>query len=112
MNQQIKQKWIAALRSGEYEQDTSYLRTNHGFCCLGVLTDLYLKEINKEWIQDKMFPVYHYDEEAKILPLKVMAWAGLIECNPFLDTGHSLSHYNDNLGYNFEQIADLIEENL
>jgi hypothetical protein len=112
MNPEIKQQWLKALRSGEYEQDTSSLRTTCGFCCLGVLTDLYLKEHNKEWIEDKMFPFYYYRDESKILPLDVMCWAGLLESNPFLATRHSLAHYNDNLGYNFEQIADLIEEQL
>ena len=31
-----QRKWIAALRSGEYEQTQGCLRDNDGFCCLGV----------------------------------------------------------------------------
>lgn len=41
MNPEIKARWVAALRSGEYEQATGQLRNEHGeFCCLGVLCDL------------------------------------------------------------------------
>lgn len=29
--------WIAALRSGDYKQDTGFLATDKGYCCLGVL---------------------------------------------------------------------------
>ena len=36
----IKTKWVAALRSGKYKQDTGRLRTADGFCCLGVLCDI------------------------------------------------------------------------
>ena len=51
MNRQIKDKWITALRSGEYNQDSDggYLKTCDGYCCLGVLCDLYVKETGKEW---------------------------------------------------------------
>jgi hypothetical protein len=34
---QIKQKWIEALRSGNYEQTTGSLREGNRYCCLGVL---------------------------------------------------------------------------
>jgi hypothetical protein len=37
MNEQIKQRWIEALRSGEYEQTQGRLRDETGYCCLGVL---------------------------------------------------------------------------
>ena len=112
MNPEIKAQWIQALRSGEYEQDIAQLRTTAGFCCLGVLTDLYLKETNQEWVKDKMWPVYLYSDEGKVLSYDVRSWAGLISSNPILFTGHSLSYYNDDAHYSFEQIADLIEENL
>jgi hypothetical protein len=41
---EIKQKWLTALRSGEYQQGKSALRRDEGgqrlYCCLGVLCDL------------------------------------------------------------------------
>ena len=45
MNAKLKQKWIKALRSGEYVQGkkTMVRQTKDGhdeFCCLGVLADL------------------------------------------------------------------------
>lgn len=32
--------WIEALRSGEYQQDSSFLQTSLGYCCLGVFCDV------------------------------------------------------------------------
>ncbi len=49
MNPEVKQKWIGALRSGKYEQGTEKLRSVSGYCCLGVLCDLYAQEHNIEW---------------------------------------------------------------
>ncbi len=34
-------EWIAALRRGDHPQDGGYLRTQGGFCCLGVACDLF-----------------------------------------------------------------------
>ena|SRR6185312_5054794 len=41
MDAELKQKWIDALRSGQYEQGNGQLRTQDDkFCCLGVLCDI------------------------------------------------------------------------
>lgn len=43
MNKQLLDKWVAALRSGEYEQAFETLRNydcDHSYCCLGVLCDV------------------------------------------------------------------------
>lgn len=40
MDQKLKRKWVAALRSGKYKQGKNRLKTKHGFCCLGVLRDV------------------------------------------------------------------------
>jgi hypothetical protein len=41
MKPEIRDRWTAALRSGEYEQGRRRLRTNGDrFCCLGVLCDV------------------------------------------------------------------------
>lgn len=40
MDPDIQRDWVAALRSGEYQQDTGALKTPTGYCCLGVLVDV------------------------------------------------------------------------
>jgi hypothetical protein len=58
MDIELKNKWLAALRSGDYKQGAHRLRTvNDCFCCLGVLCDI----INPDgWVEgdDK---AYSYD---------------------------------------------------
>ena len=40
MNQELKAKWVAALRSGEYKQGQGAMRpTPDTYCCLAVLRD-------------------------------------------------------------------------
>lgn len=39
MDAEMKAKWVAALRSGEYKQVRMVLRSEDGFCCLGVLNE-------------------------------------------------------------------------
>lgn len=46
MNKDLRQKWVEALRSGDYKQTGHVLRMEYhpedgtGFCCLGVLADI------------------------------------------------------------------------
>jgi hypothetical protein len=41
MNPEIKDKWLAALESGQYQQGKGVLRNaSNEYCCLGVLCDL------------------------------------------------------------------------
>ena len=110
MNPQIKQKWVSALRSGEYQQTQRYLRTDNGFCCLGVLCDLYGKENNVEWNLANNGHNYEFQEEPERLPLFVVEWAGVENDNPEI-CETSLSGLNDT-GSTFNEIADLIEEHL
>jgi hypothetical protein len=37
MDAELKARWVAALRSGEYEQGRRQLRAGDTYCCLGVL---------------------------------------------------------------------------
>jgi hypothetical protein len=41
MNPELKTKWVKALRSGKFAQVEGYLKTENGFCCLGVLAEIY-----------------------------------------------------------------------
>ena len=38
---ELRKRWLEALRSGKYEQGTDALRREEKFCCLGVLCDIY-----------------------------------------------------------------------
>ncbi len=115
MNKEIKDRWLAALRSGEYKQTTLYLKDDNGYCCLGVLCDLYLKDNNKEWDIEGLGTLYCEGVEG-VLPEQVIAYAGLNSRNPNLihdDFGNNvISEYNDTHQLTFSEIADLIEEQL
>ena len=112
MDQEIKQKWVKALRSGKYKQGETYLhRTDNRFCCLGVLCDLAAKEGVVSAIKsDEDDVAYAYDAWSQILPPSVMAWADLADANPVAGA-HALANLNDT-GTTFAQIADIIEEHL
>lgn len=109
MNGEVKAKWIAALRSGEYQQGNGCLHQDGKFCCLGVLCDLHAKETGNEWLWDVL-----YLGEKNYLPVEVQKWAGLPDKNPCAMGGDEhelfLSDMND-AGKTFKYIADLIEEN-
>ena len=112
MNPQIKQKWVSALRSGDYQQGQNYLRTDNGFCCLGVLCDLYGKENNAEWNLANNGHNYEFQDKESHLPSSVIEWAGVEDSNPYIIGGiGTLSGLNDK-GFTFNEIADLIEEHL
>ena len=110
MNQQVKEKWVSALRSGDYEQTQNYLHKEDGFCCLGVLCDLYGKEHNVVWELVNGDTYYAFQDKKAILPVSVVEWAGVEDENPEI-CKTPLSRLNDN-GSTFNEIADLIEEHL
>ena len=115
MNPQIKQKWVDALRSGDYKQGQDHLRTNSGFCCLGVLCDLYAKENQLEWEHSSYKDVYMFQDTVAFLPLSVIEWSDIADSNPLVnyEPGEicTLADLNDK-GSTFIEIADLIEEHL
>lgn len=37
---ELAQKWVEALRSDKYNQTTNWLKTDGGYCCLGVVCDI------------------------------------------------------------------------
>lgn len=112
MNQDIKQRWVDALRSGEYEQGQGCLHDSkyNSFCCLGVLTDLYIKEHGKEWHKLGRCTDLTFEGNGDTLSPSVMTWAGLSHHNPCIVDG-DLATQNDN-GMSFDELAQLIEEHL
>lgn len=130
MNEKIKQRWVKALRSGKYKQGKGVLcDKDRNTCCLGVLTDLYIKSKNRtrkrklkwKWLASEGGFAIH--GEACVLPGKVQEWAGLSSDNPAVDEVN-LSMHNDGRGANpcfhlkkvtskkFPAIAKLIEKHL
>lgn len=119
-------KWITALRSGQYAQATGKLRAKlgveadgtvcEGFCCLGVVEDLYAQQGMGEWDAHRHFTYAGHVEDSILL----MSIARQLFGNERDQTGviweledrdgnpTSLATAND-AGLTFPQIADLIE---
>ena len=139
MKPEIKQKWLDALRSGEYSQGTRHLYSGRGFCCLGVLCDIYAKEKNERWwyydgdteeetpVEELKKPIHPGDyfnlhDENELLPPLVADWAGLDDFSPQVVVStededgpgtelQELVALND-FGTSFKYLADLIEKSL
>ena len=123
MRAEIKDKWVAALRSGEYVRTRETLRDDYGFCCLGVLCDLYIEQsqnVTEEqrsyWNNANAFMVLKDPEqpgggyyENAVLPESVKNWAGMKTTDGEINKDICLSSLNDQ-GMEFEQIADVIEK--
>lgn len=120
MKPAIKKLWTENLLNGEYKQTEGRLRDQAGFCCLGVLCDLYKKETGNGYWNQYPEGCYEFVDISGVkmnytLADPVVAWAGLEDNNPDVtieDTAErALGSLNDE-GYTFEQIAKLIEEQL
>lgn len=135
MHKGIAKTWSEALRSGEYRQTTDALhRKDSGFCCLGVLCDIYRRQVDPmaAWVPcDSMILADSGDESPveimtfsipgqgmypMALPVRVREWAGMHSMrgdikNP--DGGYalqqSLAEMNDG-GMTFAEIADVIDQ--
>lgn len=124
MDAEVKARWVTALRDTEkYRKVVGALHCESGFCCLGVLCDLYLQENGKQWVRNDIqdcddnccsfgFPKGKGYEYAT-LPYEVRVWAGLqgrvvSPHNPRV-WGISLAEWNDDFDKSLPEIADLIE---
>jgi len=112
MKKRVKNKWLKALRSGEYKQGVRRLvNKNDEFCCLGVLCDLYLREKGEGWVKAIHYDEYFCHTQSAILPIEVQEWAGL-ECGDPDAGAERLTGWNDIRQKSFKQIANLIENHL
>lgn len=120
MNEDIKYRWLVALRSGEYKQGQMVLHNmaNDSYCCLGVLCELYCKEHPDLSVKSQCGHEFEYYFDAhEVLPPEIIEWAGFDEfvSNPSLklecDNKISIAELNDN-GKTFDEIANLIEAQL
>lgn len=124
MNPEIKAKWVVALRSGDYPQTTNVLHRTKavegfpaGYCCLGVLCDLAVKDgIINPPVPDEFSGYARYDGSVAYLPFSVGRWSDLKGSPAVEPTAdwikiNHLTQLNDS-GSSFEEIADWIEANL
>lgn len=113
MNEEVKPLWLNALRNGEFTQGKGVLRdTNDRYCCLGVLCELYARHSGEDVSWDSDPAPYSFLGEVQLLPEEVMDWAGIeFPIGEVLIDGSytTLAYENDN-GYTFAEIADLIEK--
>ena len=127
MKKLIKEQWLAALRSGEYEQNRGQLRGKTKFCVLGVLADLHSKTGYSKWKERETDWVYEDPDgtaEEYFLTPAVLKWSKLKETSPKVSfngvEGVSIVNLNDGDVYDskykaevpamsFTELADLIE---
>lgn len=106
---EVKRAWVQALRSGQWEQGTEFIRSrDNKFCCLGVLCDLGRK---KNWLPiQKDHEGYFYDylglTSDEFLPGKLPEAIGLES-----EQMDILIGFND-ANMPFSDIADWIDKNL
>lgn len=120
MKNNIKEEWIAALRSGDYAQGAGKLNRNGEYCCLGVLCDMAAKQgvVEDSIVRQDGNIMHRYGYSVAVLPRQVAVWAGL-KVHEFSDwevVGVSIGDYPTTLanlndsGTTFEAIAGIIED--
>lgn len=107
-------KWVAALRSGEYEKTSGSLRRDGCFCALGVACDV---SGAGAWSGNEYKT--RGDRSFCRLPFEVAEWLGFSEeeTDPEADTGLEydngifvrVSALNDYREFSFAEIADALE---
>lgn len=117
----VVEQWVAALRSGKYQQTSNTLHDDVGYCCLGVLCDLYQQAHPSMAMWEKLEDLgwaitVGGSSERLALPPEVQEWTKLRtrrgnhsawwEDEEYI--GLSLSYLNDT-GTPFHMIADIIE---
>jgi hypothetical protein len=102
MDKEWKDKWVAALRSGDYKQGTYQLiNDNNEYCCLGVLCRL-ADGVVKE-------PFFTNVKGDGLMNKEVSELVGLTK---HYETLRSLVYFNDIQKNTFSEIADYIESTL
>ena len=104
MKPEIKKRWLEALIT--YKKSGYYLKTGDRFSAVGVLCDLYLKEMDLPWGKEYTTPTGEIANSFKE-GLSLVTWAGL---PPFgvIPTIEIISDNSDT----FEPVIKYIEENL
>lgn len=104
MNPDAKQKWVAALRSGEFKQGTCHLQPAiDRYCCLGVACIV----AEREGVEVKRCGGGLYGGRLHHNQASTEAWLGLTANQQI-----RLSDRNDSGRWPFERIADYIEKGI
>lgn len=139
MNEDIKERWVAALESGSYKQVDGMLSDGDGFCCLGVLCEIAVQDqvVIRDRGDESIFYVSKIDvrdADFLILPEAVSDWGG-VSNNPVLtldindipedkrmylstedsargEINLSLSDLNDTIHMTFPEIAAVVKKYL
>lgn len=136
VNKERVQLLVDALRSGEFEQGKGALRihapgaqTPTYYCCLGVATEVALRNGFKYFPEaqsdsEGSFPEGQFDSvwdassAAQVLHAQVRDWYGFSTKSPGLKKvgrlgfdQHAAHQWNDTYDADFNQIADLFEDN-
>lgn len=120
MPKETLDKWLAALRSGEYKQTPGVLRSlDGGYCCLGVLQHVLDGKVTPDEVDNEELPPLAWLDEKGITFCGVRS---LKHKQPFLPSlGCYAAEANDATEdpyedgeevhtHNFHQIADAIEQ--
>ena len=102
-----RDKWVAALRSGEYKQGKGALVVEDAdgpfYCCLGVACQ----------VASDNGVTGAFDAGNQVLSEAVMDWLGVRdECGGLVDDvaeRGALTELNDDTDFDFNQLADLID---
>lgn len=118
MNKRPKELWLGWLAINRQTTGCLYDMNEEAYCCLGGLTQCYINETGRTWkeVEDKPIDgVYGLQE---CLSKEVAEWAG-IDRDPTLIIKHAtgteaapMTALNDDYGYTFQQLAELIKEQL
>lgn len=113
--QNHRKKWVKALRSGDYEQTTACLKDESGFCCLGVACDV--SGLGKWDGATFKSGTTKNERSDDVLTSKVRSWLGIrtsggnFTPDEKSDYYETLMNLNDDVRWDFNQIADFIESN-
>lgn len=108
------QKWIDALRSGEYKQTKETLQDKNGFCCLGVACDLFIP-VREQMMSEQMLLEGGHPIDQRNAPL----WLKEINEDFVFRTRETLASLNDEgilyeedgnkERFTFDEIADVLQ---
>lgn len=104
--EELRRLWVIGLRSGEYRQGKSWLKTPDGaYCCLGVLCEI------AGILGDDGQVIGTRPSSVGIMPADFAEHMGMTQNGMHRHGGSSkqLTIMNDQLGFSFRQIADAIE---
>lgn len=110
MKRDVLNKWVAALRSGKYEQGRGNLCKDNKFCCLGVLLDI---ENVPYDLKDGLRLYGEYRDVNGVIPSRLADEYKMISGLGFssdTENYRSLFFLNDTDKLSFNEIADHLEK--